>query len=34
MDVKVNAQFIRSERHQRAWSQQHLAEVAGDVRIE
>ncbi len=29
MDVKVNAQFIRSERHQRAWSQQHLAEVAG-----
>ena len=29
MEVKVSAQIIRSERHRRAWSQQHLADVAG-----
>ena len=29
MELKVNSQFIRSKRQQRAWSQEHLAHVSG-----
>lgn len=29
MDVQVDADFIRSEREKRAWSQEHLAGAAG-----
>ena len=29
MEMKVDATLIRSEREKRAWSQEHLAEVAG-----
>lgn len=29
MDMKLNSALIRQEREQRAWSQEHLAEVSG-----
>ncbi len=29
MELKVNSQFVRSKRQQRAWSQEHLAHVSG-----
>ncbi len=29
MEMNVDSNLIKSERHRRAWSQDHLAEVAG-----
>lgn len=29
MDMKIDARLVRAEREKRAWSQEHLAEVAG-----
>src|SRR5262245_24301573 len=29
MDMKVDSSYVRAQREQRAWSQEHLAEVTG-----